>query len=99
MWLIVIIIIIVIIFLTWEFFTPVLADGFPFVFEWQHVSSWLQDFSQYSSRSQQCYNLDGLHSSSYYEVLQSFIYLLVTVPKALITIGIVTFMFHIFSLL
>ena len=29
----------------WEFFTPVLADGFPLESEWQQVSSSLQDSS------------------------------------------------------
>ena len=36
----------------WEFFTLALADGFSLEFEWQQVSSSLQDSSQYSSRSQ-----------------------------------------------
>ena len=35
-----------------EFFTSVLADGFSQEFEWQQVSSSLQDSSQYSDRSQ-----------------------------------------------
>ena len=35
-----------------EFFTPALTDGFSLVFEWQQVSSSLQDSSQYSYRSQ-----------------------------------------------
>ena len=34
-----------------EFFTSVLADGFSLEFEWQQVSSSLQDSSQYSGRS------------------------------------------------
>ena len=54
-----------------EFFTSSLADGLFLDFEWQLVSSRLQDSSQYSSRSQQCCNLDGLHSSSQFQVLQS----------------------------
>ena len=53
------------------FFTPVLTDGFSLEFEWQQVSSSLQDSSQYSGRSQQCCSLDGLHSFSYFQVLQS----------------------------
>ena len=40
-----------IILLFWEFFIPVLADGFPLEFEWQQVSSSLQDSSQYSGQS------------------------------------------------
>ena len=39
-------------YLLLEFFTPVLADGFSLEFEWQQVSSSLQDSSQYSGRSQ-----------------------------------------------
>ena len=35
-----------------EFFTSALADGFSLEFEWQQVSSSLQDSSQYSGRSQ-----------------------------------------------
>ena len=34
--------------LFWEFFTPVLTDGFSLESEWQEVSSSLQDSSQYS---------------------------------------------------
>ena len=36
--------------LFWEFFTPASADGFSLEFEWQQVSSSLQDSSQYSGR-------------------------------------------------
>ena len=39
-------------FTPWEFFTSALADGFSLEFEWQQVSSSLQDSSQYSGRSQ-----------------------------------------------
>ena len=46
------IIIVIIIFTSWEFFTSVLADGLSLEFEWQQVSSNLQDCSQYSGRSQ-----------------------------------------------
>ena len=46
------IIIIVIFFTPLEFFTSVLADGFSLEFEWQQVSSSLQDSSPYSGRSQ-----------------------------------------------
>ena len=50
-----IIIIIIIIIITTtprEFFTTALADGLSLEFERQQVSSSLQDFSQYSGRSQ-----------------------------------------------
>ena len=59
------------ILLIWEFFTPVLADSFPMESEWQQISSYFQDPSQYSGRSQRCCSLDGLHPSSYFQVLQS----------------------------
>ena len=54
-----------------EFFTPALADSFSLEFERQQVSSNLQYTSQYYGRSQQCNSLDGLHSSSYFQLLQS----------------------------
>ena len=44
--------IIIIIFIAWEFFTSTLADCLSVEFEWQQVSSSLQDSSQYSDRSQ-----------------------------------------------
>ena len=44
---IIIIIIIIIILLFWEFF---LADGFSLEFEWQQITSSLQDSFQYSGR-------------------------------------------------
>ena len=47
-----------------EFFTPALADGLSMEFEWQQISSSLQDSSQYFGRPQQCCGLDGLGSSS-----------------------------------
>ena len=53
-----------------EFFTSALAD-LSMEFELLQVSSSLQDSSQYSGRSQQCCSLDGLHSSSNFQVLQS----------------------------
>ena len=49
---IIIIIIIIIIIYSWEFFTSALADGLSLEFEWQQVSSSLQDSSQYSGRFQ-----------------------------------------------
>ena len=39
--------------------------------EWRQVSSSLQDSSQYSGRSKQWGNLDGLYKYSYIKVLQS----------------------------
>ena len=52
-------------------FTPALADGFPLESKWQQIWSSSLDFSQYFGRSQQCCSLNGLHSSSYFQVLQS----------------------------
>ena len=46
------VIIIIIIIILVEFFTSTLADGISLEFEWQQVSSSLQDSSQYSDRSQ-----------------------------------------------
>ena len=43
---------IIIIIYSIEFFTSVLADGISLEFEWQQVSSSLQESSQYSGRSQ-----------------------------------------------
>ena len=63
----------IIIITPWEFFTSALANGFSLEVEWQQVSSSLQDSSQNSGRSQQCCSLDGLHSSTYFHVLQ-FLY-------------------------
>ena len=71
------------------------VDGFPLEFDWQQISSSLQDSSQYSCQSQQYCSLDGLHSSSYF-LLSLY---LVTVSSAPIAIGFtVTFMFHSFFL-
>ena len=53
-----------------EFFTPTFADCFSLEVEWQ-VSSSLVNSSQYSGRSQSCSSLGGLHSSCYFQVLQS----------------------------
>ena len=60
-----------IILLIGEFFPPALADSFPLELEWQQVSSSLQDSSWLSGRSQQYCSLDGLHSSSYFQIHQS----------------------------
>ena len=43
---------IIIIIHSLEFFTSILADGFSLEFEWQQVSSSLQDSSQYSGSFQ-----------------------------------------------
>ena len=50
----------------------VLADGFSLEFEWQQVSSNLQDSSQYSGRPQQCCRLDSLYPSANFQILQAF---------------------------
>ena len=55
-----------------DFFTSVLADGFSLEFEWQQVSSSLQDSSHDSGRSQQCCRLDSLYPSANFQVLQAF---------------------------
>ena len=44
----------------YEFFTSVLTDGFSLEFEWQQVSTSLQDSSQDSGRSKQFPSLPGL---------------------------------------
>ena len=54
-----------------RFYTSVLADGLSLRVEWKQASSSLQDSSQYSGWSQYYCILDGLHSSSYFQVLQS----------------------------
>ena len=54
-----------------EFFTSVLADGFSLEFEWQQVSSSLQDLSQYSGRPQQCCRLDSLYPSANFQAIQA----------------------------
>ena len=45
------ILLLLLLFTPLEFFTSVLADGFSLEFEWQQVSSSLQDSSQDSGRS------------------------------------------------
>ena len=54
-----------------EFFTSVSADGLSLEFEWQQVFPSHQDSCQYSSRSQKCSCLDGLHLSSFFPIHQS----------------------------
>ena len=53
-------------------FKSMLADGFSLEFEWQQVSSSLQDSSQDSSRAQQCCHLVSLYPSVNLQVLQAF---------------------------
>ena len=65
------IILLLLLFTPVEFFTSASADGFSQVFEWQRVSSSLQNSSQYSGHSQQYCSLDGLHISTKFYVLQS----------------------------
>ena len=62
---------IIIIIIPWEFFPSVLVDGLSLEFEWQQVSSSILDTSQYSGKCQQCCSLDCLHSSCYFQALQS----------------------------
>ena len=82
---------------SWWFFTSVLADGFSLEFEWQQVSSSLQDSSQDSGCSQQYCRLDSLYPSANFKSSRPFNNPLVIVPNTPITIGtIVTFMFHSF---
>ena len=54
-----------------DFFRSAFADGLSLEFKSQQVSSSLQGSLQYSGRSQQSCNLDGLHSSNDFQVLQS----------------------------
>ena len=54
-----------------NFFMPTLAQGFSPESYRQLVSSRLQDSSQYCGLSQKCRSWDGLHLSSYFQVLQS----------------------------
>ena len=73
-------------------FAPALADGFSLDFEWNQV---LPDSFQNSGRSQQCFILDGLYLSSYFQVSCLFTNPLEIVTCAPITCGItVTFMFN-----
>ena len=51
-----------------EFFTPALAVGLSRESEWQHVSTGLQDSSQYPGCPQQCCSLDSLRLSSDFQL-------------------------------
>ena len=82
--------------LLWEFFTPMLTDGFPQESEWQPFSFSFQNSYQYSDRSLvwmvSTYTMISEFSSSITNRLG-------IVPSATAIIGItVTFMFHSFSL-
>ena len=80
--------------LLWNFFTQALADVFSLEFEWEQVSSSLQDSSQYFGRFWMI-SARPLISMSSSHCTKS----LVTVSWAPITIGItVTYMFHSFSI-
>ena len=68
---IIIIIIIIIIFLLLRVFHTSVSWWLFTGFEWQQAFASLQDFSQYSGQSQQCWSLHGLHLSSSFQVLQS----------------------------
>ena len=56
-----------------------LADGFLLEFEWQQVSSSLQDSSQDSGRSQQCCHLDSFYPSANFQVFQAFIIIIIII--------------------
>ena len=63
---IVILVLLIVIFLIRCYFTSVLADGILLKCEWREVSSNLQNSSQCSGWSHQCYSLVSLYSSSYF---------------------------------
>ena len=63
--------------LLFEFFIPALVDSFSLDFEWQQVSSSLQESFQYSCWYQQFRSLDGFHSSSYFHVLHIIIIIII----------------------
>ena len=95
----IIIIFIIIIFIILLIFSPsTLADGIPLKTEWHQVSWSFQDSSRYSGRSQQYCYLEGLHCSTYIQVLPSLNQSFndCTHIKTGITI---TFMFHRFYVL
>ena len=62
----------IIFLLIWEFFTPPSDDGFPLESKWQQVSSKSPGlFLVFWAILKQCCHLDGLFSSSYFQVLHS----------------------------
>ena len=58
------------IIIIWELFTPPLAGDLSLESKCQQVSSGFQDCSQYSSRSQQYYSLNGIDSFSDFLLFQ-----------------------------
>ena len=70
---IIIIGVVVVVVPDFELSSPVLANSFSLEFEWQKVSSSLQDSSQYSERSQQRGSLDGQKSFFNFQLFQSLI--------------------------
>ena len=88
------IIITLLLFTPLEFFTSVLADSFSLEFEWQQVSSSLQDSSQYSGRLSNAVVWVVPTRPPTSKSSRPFNNPLVTVPNAPMTIGtIVTLMF------
>ena len=61
-----------------------LADSFSLEFEWEQVSSDLQESSQDSDRSQQCCHLDILYPSANFQVLQTFIIITIIIIDIII---------------
>ena len=49
---------------------PALTHGLSSEFDWQQISSGLQDSFQYSNRSHQCFGLDGISISSDFQIFQ-----------------------------
>ena len=88
--------IIIIVIIPSEFFTRTLADGLSLESEWEQISTGVQDSSQYSSRSKQRETLNGIDSSSDFQLFQALSKLLATVPNEPISIGITVTIFHSF---
>ena len=61
----------IIIIIICEFFTPALAGGLSLESERQQITSGLLDSSRYSDRSYQCCKLNGLDSSSHFQLFRS----------------------------
>ena len=74
-------------FTHWEFFTSVLVDGFSLKFEWQQVSSSLQDSSRYLAILNNAVVWMVSTRPPTFKSSSPFNNPLVTVPKAPITIG------------
>ena len=58
-------------YLLFVLFSSSLADGFSLESDWDQITWILLDSSRYSGRSQECSSFDGLHSSSYFQLLHS----------------------------